>query len=811
MAIKSLSYLKSRFETGDTPERQDYIDLIDTLSQSNGDLLIYGNGNPNNSQGDIGDSYIDKENGGAGQGNFWQRSTKTNLDPGQSADWVLQFNVLGQQGAQGSQGPIGPQGPQGNPFQIDESNDLDEAKITEIQNNSAASSNNIYWFVSQNDNRVDNTQPTELNGDMTGHLISWNGSVWFDNGQFTGVAGPQGPQGPQGQQGPQGIAGADGTDGTNGADGADGVDGAPWDNFRGAYNPVVIYNKNDVVYYEGSSFICRVDGTIAITPNDSVPEWGYIAKAADVSTLGGTFKIRTALSAQVGSSSVIPLSTSPSDAYEYDPEGVLTPNANEFTAPRDGEYVFYVWGKPSTSFSPVDGLYRVWIAIETIPATIFITVDTLIELNYEIQAGVIIGANVGQSVPYKMMLEAGQRIRFTVSGNASNPGPNFFNFQISGNEVIGGTGQSAQSLWERDVVADPFLKPINDDDWVKPNLILPKLWDTDPAHNQGAFYYSDIYKTWLMKGVTSETTMEIGREDWLRSKNETGALISNGKVVYVNGGSTEGANHVATIGLAKSDIKTTVTGIGLATEDIANGSYGEVTRKGMVRGVDTSAWAPNTILYVSSTNAGELTNTEPSFPNYSAKVGKVVYQHATEGVIYCDPDTDPNFSGGISPQLGGETFPLLLANNVIVPGHGAGQGGYWSVMFSPKNPITINQLSCFVLQTGTFYGMRLGAYTRSSTDVKTSETNYISSAPVIGINTYPLQTPLAVAANQSVMLALQASANAYQFAMYNQGLSPNVPNHFAREDGWNAGDPVSGMQSTVGYSITSNKIWIGVS
>jgi hypothetical protein len=43
MARTTLSYVKSRFETGDRPSQEDYVDLIDTVSSQATDLGSFGN------------------------------------------------------------------------------------------------------------------------------------------------------------------------------------------------------------------------------------------------------------------------------------------------------------------------------------------------------------------------------------------------------------------------------------------------------------------------------------------------------------------------------------------------------------------------------------------------------------------------------------------------------------------------------------------------------------------------------------------------------------------------------------------------
>ena len=99
-----------------------------------------------------------------------------------------------------------------------------------------------------------------------------------------GVAGPTGVQGPAGPMGTTGATGATGLRGLTGAPGAPGAPGPAGTNgtsfiFLDNYNPNATYAANDVVTYNGSSYI-------AILPNgpnpsgptpDKSPEWGLMA------------------------------------------------------------------------------------------------------------------------------------------------------------------------------------------------------------------------------------------------------------------------------------------------------------------------------------------------------------------------------------------------------------------------------------------------------------------------------------------------------------------------------------------------------
>jgi len=108
------------------------------------------------------------------------------------------FMIMKMQASKGDQGDQGLQGPAGEAFKIDEYDHLDEAKITAIEGGSA-SPTDLYYFLTLNDVRSNQTLPANLNGDMTGHVLMYDGSNWYDFGPFTGLEGPQGPQGDAGE------------------------------------------------------------------------------------------------------------------------------------------------------------------------------------------------------------------------------------------------------------------------------------------------------------------------------------------------------------------------------------------------------------------------------------------------------------------------------------------------------------------------------------------------------------------------------------------------------------------------------------
>lgn len=108
------------------------------------------------------------------------------------------FTVVKMQGPKGDKGDKGDTGDKGEAFQIDEYDNLDEAKITSIESGSGASPSDLYYFLVLDDNRSNQSLPAGISGDMTRHVVMYDGINWYDFGPFTGLQGEPGPQGPAG-------------------------------------------------------------------------------------------------------------------------------------------------------------------------------------------------------------------------------------------------------------------------------------------------------------------------------------------------------------------------------------------------------------------------------------------------------------------------------------------------------------------------------------------------------------------------------------------------------------------------------------
>jgi len=112
--------------------------------------------------------------------------------------------------------------------------------------------------------------------------------------------------------------------------------------------------------------------------------------------------------------------------------------------------------------------------------------------------------------------------------------------------------------------------------------------------------------------------------------NETGATLTKGTVVYINGG--HGNLPTITKALATSD-STSAQTYGVVQSDITNMNNGYVVVIGLLGDLDTQAYTNGTILYLSSTTAGAWTSTKQYAPAHLVYVGIVVRSHPTQGVV----------------------------------------------------------------------------------------------------------------------------------------------------------------------------------
>jgi hypothetical protein len=112
--------------------------------------------------------------------------------------------------------------------------------------------------------------------------------------------------------------------------------------------------------------------------------------------------------------------------------------------------------------------------------------------------------------------------------------------------------------------------------------------------------------------------------------NQTGATLTKGQVVYINGAH----GNLPTVTLSQANSESTSAGTyGLVAANIGNMSSGTIVIAGVIENLATNSYADGDKLYLSPTVAGGYTTTKPSAPNHMVYVGVVTRAHPTQGTI----------------------------------------------------------------------------------------------------------------------------------------------------------------------------------
>lgn len=167
---------------------------------------------------------------------------------------------------------------------------------------------------------------------------------------------------------------------------------------------------------------------------------------------------------------------------------------------------------------------------------------------------------------------------------------------------------------------------IDDVDFLDFNIV------TGIPRQVGRMKWNDSVKTPEID-VSDNVTLQIGHENLIYVRNNSGSDIVNGAPVYLYGAT----GSVPTIRLADaSDYEKTFKTIGLATETIGNNKFGFVCTFGMVGDLNTNAFEEGDTLYLGAT-AGTITKTKPAYPNNWLKLGVCAYKHGTNGKVFFSP------------------------------------------------------------------------------------------------------------------------------------------------------------------------------
>lgn len=270
-----------------------------------------------------------------------------------------------------------------------------------------------------------------------------------------------------------------------------------------------------------------------------------------------------------------------------------------------------------------------------------------------------------------------------------------------------------------------------------------------PANTPGLLWWNAGDDT-LNLNQENGTTQQIGQESYAYVRNRTGNTIPNGSAVRFAGAEQNGQARLLVAPFLANGSVSTLYGLGVTTEDIANGADGLVTVWGKVRNIDTSAFNVGDVLYVSPTVAGQMTNVPPTAPNNVVPMAAVLKKDAVSGEIQVRPNYE------IQKNYG--SF-LSLANQPLVTANTAANVTFSNTELSQQIDIVDNSKVTFRQQG--FYGMIINYQTistnASSKDVyfwyATNGNNTADTSRVITLSGNNQYKNITIAYNISVPVA----------------------------------------------------------
>lgn len=132
--------------------------------------------------------------------------------------------------------------------------------------------------------------------------------------------------------------------------------------------------------------------------------------------------------------------------------------------------------------------------------------------------------------------------------------------------------------------------------------------------------------------------LQVGQEQLVRVRNNTGSTIVNGTAVMATG--TLGNSGRVTVAPAHINGSSYKYMLGVVTESIAAGSDGFCTVFGKVRGIQTNGanygetWVDGDVIYVKDSDGGALTKVVPVGTQVKLPIAIVIKSHGTNGTLF---------------------------------------------------------------------------------------------------------------------------------------------------------------------------------
>jgi hypothetical protein len=153
-----------------------------------------------------------------------------------------------------------------------------------------------------------------------------------------------------------------------------------------------------------------------------------------------------------------------------------------------------------------------------------------------------------------------------------------------------------------------------------------------PTFQEGRVNWVDDTKTLAIDTDLNGFQIEVGHQNIVRVRNQTGTTILKGRAVFISGSS---GNRPLIYTASWETDPTSAGTVGLVAADIGGSNSGYIISNGLIRDINTTAFTAGNVLYLSS--SGQLSTTVPVAPLHGVRIGKVITS-AASGIIHVDID-----------------------------------------------------------------------------------------------------------------------------------------------------------------------------
>ena len=190
--------------------------------------------------------------------------------------------------------------------------------------------------------------------------------------------------------------------------------------------------------------------------------------------------------------------------------------------------------------------------------------------------------------------------------------------------------------------------------YLSQSYIIANTNSVSPPWTEGMLFWDQSNHTYAIYNDQSQTTLQIGQENWVRVI--AGENLGDSMPVYVS----SSIDPYPVVAKAEADAMGLKSGVvGLTTETISSGSQGWITTQGRINGVNTLAFVNGGPIWLSATVPGGLQPFPPGEPYARVLCGYCIHRDLSDGkilVAVVGLPKQPNAYAGI-------TSTVLIDNN----------------------------------------------------------------------------------------------------------------------------------------------------